>query len=525
MSRGQLLKSALSLSAVTMLSRVLGLVREQVRASILGTGLGSDAFGVAFLIPNLLRRLVAEGAMSAGFIPVLSQERARGGDDAAFRFTNRFFSVSILVLVVITALGMVGAERIVDVFALVSGASVSEESRTLTAELCRWMFPYIALVSWASIAQGLLNTYGIFWVSAFTTVLMNVAVIACAWFFAGRFEQPAFAFAVGVVLGGAIQLFWHVPSWRRLGYRFRFEPKLEGTVKDALWRLVPTIAGAGIYQVNVVVSQAIAMGLGEGAVSSLQYSSRLLELTLGVFAVAISTVVAPDLSRFVAENRHDDVRSTLSYAVRVCCFICFPMTAALFLLNQETASLLFERGAFGPRSTAMTGAAITFHVIGLTHIALSRNFVSVFYAYGDTRTPATGALVAMVVNVVASFLLPPLVGHGGIAAANSLSALAQTLFLTLRMERHTGPIREPATDRSLVRSLAATVVMAVGIDHLQGFFGTAARHGFLQLAIPYAAIVLAAVGLFAGTALVLGHPDLKEIVALVVAKVRRKLRR
>lgn len=521
MSRGALLRSALSLSAVTMLSRVLGLVREQVRASILGTGLGSDAFGIAFLIPNLLRRLVAEGAMSAGFIPILSRERAEGGDEQAFRFTNRFFSISIVALVVITGLGMWGTGPILDAFAFVARRPIPQESRALTEDLCRWMFPYIAFVSWAAVAQGLLNTYRIFWVSAFTTVLMNIAVIVAAWTLAARFEEPAFAFAVGVLVGGAIQLFFHVPSWRRLGYRFRFEPVLDAPVKDALLRLGPTVAGAGIYQVNVVVSQAIAMGLGVGAVSSLQYSSRLLELTLGVFAVAISTVVAPDLSRFVAEGAHDRVRDTTLYAVRICCFVCFPMTAGLFLLHRETASLLFERGAFGAQSTALTAAAIAFHVGGLTQIALTRNLVSVFYAYGDTRTPAMGAVLAMGVNVAACYALPPFLGHAGIAAANTLSALSQAMWLGWKTEQHTGPMADATTVRSLGTSGAATLVMAAVVVVLQGVLGTGSRAGFTGLALPYASIVGAAVVAFAATCALLRHPDAVEVLGMVRRRVRR----
>ena len=282
--RRNILRSAAGMSGITMLSRVLGLVREQVRAHFLGTSLASDAFGIAFQIPNLLRRLVAEGAMSAGFIPVLSEIREKEGDSEALVFARQFLNLSLLVLTGLTAIGVLGAGFIVALFSALSGQTIAPEATQLTESLTRWMFPYIALVAWAAVMQGVLNTWRIFWVSAFTSVLLNIAIIGVALGFASQMEQPAYAFAVGVLIGGVLQLFFQVPYVFRLGFRWKPDFRIGPRVRQALWLLVPTIFGAGVYQVNVLVSQAIAWGLGDGAVSSLQYSSRLLELTLGVFA-------------------------------------------------------------------------------------------------------------------------------------------------------------------------------------------------------------------------------------------------
>ncbi len=518
----RLLRSAASMSGITVVSRVLGLVREQVRAHYLGTSLASDAFGIACQIPNLLRRLVAEGAMSAGFIPVLSEERALRGDEAAFTFARRFLNISLLAMTVLSAVGVLGSGIVVAAFTALSSSPISPEAQELTTSLTRWMFPYIALVAWAAILQGILNTWRVFWVSAFTSVLLNAAVIAAAVGLSHRMDQAAYAFAIGVLVGGVLQLVFQVPYVFRLGFRWRPDFKPGPAVRRALWLLVPTLFGAGVYQVNVLVSQAIAWGLGDGAVSSLQYSSRLLELTLGVFAVALSTVVLPSLASDAAARAYDRVHATVLYALRLTCFICLPMTAALMLLSTSTASLLFERGAYSAHSSAMTGSALTFHMIGLTHIALGRVFVPVFYAFKDTRTPVAIAFVSMVVNIALCYLLAPALSHAGIALANSAAALVQTLLLTWLMQRHTGPISDPATTRSIALSFVATAVMIAALLATAHALSLSSRAGAAQLAVPYCLTVAAAVAAYGGTALVTQHPELVEVLALFRRRLARR---
>lgn len=517
--RRGLLRSAASMSMITMASRVLGLVREQVRAHYLGTSLASDAFGIAFQIPNLLRRLVAEGAMSAGFIPVISEVRAKEGDSEAMIFARQFFNLSLLVLLVVSALGVVGAGAIVSVFSLLSNQEIQPEARALTESLTRWMFPYIALVSWAAVMQGILNTWRIFWVSATTSVLLNLAIIGVALGFAAQMEQPAYAFAIGVLIGGGLQLFFQVPYVFRLGFRWKPDFRISPRVRQALWLLVPTIFGAGVYQVNVLVSQAIAWGLGDGAVSSLQYSSRLLELTLGVFAVAISTVVLPTLAADAAAGAKDKIVDTVLYAVRLCCFVCFPVTAALMLLRVETASLLFERGAYDALSSQMTGYALGFHAIGLTHIALARVLVPVFYAFKDTKTPVWIALAAMLLNIGLCYALAPSLSFGGIALANSASALLQAMALTWLLRKHTGRLSDDKTVGSLLRSALATAVMAAAVWWMREQFGMPGLHGFTELAIPYGIVFVVAVGIYVGVSAMTRHPELAEFRALL----RRRL--
>lgn len=504
-----------------MASRVLGLVREQVRAHFLGTSLASDAFGIAFQIPNLLRRLVAEGAMSAGFIPVLSEVREQEGDAAALAFARRFFNFSLLVLSVVSALGVLGAGVIVAAFSGLAGRVVDPEARELTEALTRWMFPYIALVSWAAVLQGVLNTWRIFWVSAATSVLLNVAIIGVAVALAPGLEQPAWAFAIGVLAGGALQLAFQVPYVFKLGFRWRPEFTIGPRVRQALWLLVPTVFGAGVYQINVLVSQAVAWGLGDGAVSSLQYSQRLLELTLGVFAVAISTVVLPALASDAAAGALDKVADTVLYSVRLCCFVCFPVTVGLLLLRVETASLLFERGAYGAQSSISTGYALGFHILGLTHIALARVLVPVFYAFKDTKTPVLIAFGSMVVNLSLCYALAPYFDFGGISLANTASAFFQAMALGWLLRKHTGPIGDAVTVRSLLLSAAATAAMGAVVYVLIGVLDIRELSGFSALVGPYLLILAAAVGTWLAVCALTRHPELADATSMLRERLRR----
>jgi len=501
-------------------SRVLGLVREQVRAWYLGTSIGSDAFGIAFQIPNLLRRLVAEGAMSAGFIPVLSEVREREGDEAALVFSRQFFNLSLLALTALSALGVLASGLIVGLFSMLSRGPIDPEALELTESLTRWMFPYIALVGWAAVMQGILNTWRIFWVSATTSIFLNLAIIGAAVGFASTMDEPAYAFAIGVLVGGALQLLFQLPFVFGLGFRWKPEFRFTPHIRQALWLLVPTVFGAGVYQINVLVSQAVAWGLGHGAVSSLQYSSRLLELTLGVFAVAISTVVLPSLAADAAAGDREKVLDTVLYSVRLSCFVCFPVTVGLLLVGRETVSLLFERGAFDPTSTSMTTYALGFHIVGLTHIALSRVLVPVFYAFKDTKTPVVIAFFSMILNLGLCYALAPSLSFGGIAAANTVSALFQAMALTWFLKRHVGDVGDALTLRSLLLSGLATAVMAAVVWGLADVLGIRDLAGG-SLLIPYLAVLGAAVAAFVAVAAATRHPELGEIVGLFRRRIGR----
>ena len=502
-------------------SRFLGLIREQVRAHYLGTSFASDAFGIAFQIPNLLRRLVAEGAMTSGFIPIFAQTRSDQGDEAAWTFTRRFFNLQIWVLLVIVSLGVLFREELVLAFAAIGGRVPEPELGLLTSELLGLMFPYIAFVSFAAVMQGILNSYQIFWVSASTSILLNLSVIIAALIGGELYGQPVYAMAIGVVVGGFLQFVTQIPAVRRVGFRWRPDFGAGPAVKKALALLGPTTLGVGVYQLNVLISQAIAWGIGDGAVSSLQYSSRLLELTLGIFSVALSTAVLPALARFVAERNESEVREILSMGVRLSWFICLPVTVGLSLVSVETIQILFERGSFTAESTALTASALNYHIVGLLFISLTRIYLPCYYAFKDTWTPLWSALISMLVNIGCCYALAPSMGAPGIALANSISAVAQLVVLRALLTKHVSLGFDRVTLRSAGLSTLCAVLAGLGVWGFQENFADALRDGWVELLLSYGLMILIGTGVFLGAALVLKHPELAQLKELLKRRRQR----
>ncbi len=534
--RGRLLRAAMSMATITLLSRVLGLVREQVRAFYLGTGGASDAFGVAFMLPNLLRRLVGEGAMSAAFVPVFNDMLEKEGKERTWLFANRFLTLLGLLLVLISTLGVMGA----GVLVAVAAPGFTErypDTRELAVALAAIMFPYILLVSLAAVVQGMLNSFRIFWVSAFTSVLLNIAVIATTVILAPSpgtgaeavtiagytLSSPAaYAMAVGVMIGGGLQLFFQVPFLYRLGFRWRPNLRIGPGVRKTLWLMLPGVFGAGIYQINVLVSQALSSGLPEGSISSLQYSTRMLELTLGVFAISVSTVILPTLSRQAARKEWSEMGDTMGFAVRMVCFICVPSMCGLFLLRAPVISLLFQYGEFDEISLAMTSYALSFHLGGLVFIALSRIYVQAFYSRQDTRTPALIAAGAMVVNVVACLALRGPLENGGIALANTLSALFQIALLVPLLGLRLRGIWTSGTWISIGKSVLATSAMCgavLGLDRLIGLTESTSKW---QLGLWLSVTILAGVLVYGGISWLLRSQELGEVVGMFTRRLKRR---
>ncbi len=519
--RGRLLRAAMSMATITLLSRVLGLVREQVRAFYLGTGGASDAFGVAFMLPNLLRRLVGEGAMSAAFVPVFNDMLEKEGEERTWLFANRFLTLLGMLLAVLSTLGVLGSGVLV---ALVAPGFTAHypETRELAITLAAIMFPYIALVSLAAVIQGMLNSYRIFWVSAFTSVLLNLAVIGTTLVLAPRMEQAAYALAIGVMIGGGLQLFFQVPFLYRLGFRWRPRLSFGPGVRRVLWLMLPGVFGAGIYQINVLVSQALASTLPEGSISSLQYSTRLLELTLGVFAISVSTVILPTLSRQAAREQWSEMTDTMGFAVRMVVFICLPSMCGLYLLRTPVVRLLFQYGEFDEVSLQMTTWALTFHLTGLVFIALSRIYVQAFYSRMDTRTPVFIAAGAMVVNIVACLTLRGPLANGGIALANSLAAAFQVVLLVALLRRQLAGIWSAGTWAAIGKSMVAAGGMSAAVIGLVRLGAMEqARSIPLQIAWLSAAIG-AGVLVYGGLSWALRSRELGEVASMFARRLSRR---
>ena len=457
-ARRSLFKSIGAIGLITLLSRVLGLAREIVRASLLGTSFYSDAFTLAFSLPNLFRRLTAEGVMTNAFIPVFCEAHQKEGRLRALDCARNFFWLSTMLLAALTLLFVLAAPWLVE---YLFAPGFFGETLRLTVFLTRLMFAYIILISLAAVCQGVLNSFAVFWVSSFTPVLLNICIIGCALLFAPRLQNPTIGFAIGVLLGGSLQLAFQLPFLYRCGFRLRGplrfrDPYLRQTGK----LLLPTIFGVGIYQINIIVSTLIATTLQEGSLSSLNFSNRLLELVLGIFAVSIATVMLPEISRLVVAGKLDRVRTDLQHAVRIALFVTLPVTMGTLVLAEELVSALFMRGRFDAGSVSMTAGALRCHILGLAFIACNRILLTGYQAAQYLKRTVQISAAVMIVNLLLAFATSRYIGHLGIALANTLSQVTQTALLLLFL--HEIALSRFVT-RELGRSVAKNLLIAVAM--------------------------------------------------------------
>jgi len=460
--RRQMLRSAFAVGSITLLSRISGLLREATHANFLGTGMASDAFRIALLIPNVLRRLVGEGAVSTAFVPVFARHVQTGDTPRIRLFAEKFFTLWTAILLLITVAGMALAGSL-----LALGAHTDAwppEKLELTATLTRWLFPYLLLVGVSAVAGGILNASGVFALPSATPLLFNVCFIAAGWLLAGLFpgERAAFAFAIGVLLGGILQATVLAPSLWRMGIRpcLRW-PFDHAGVREVLRLLIPGTFGAGIYQLNVFISSVLAMRIPqEGAVAALGFAGRLMEFVLGVFVFALSTVSLTTLSREAAATDPAAFRATLSEVLRLTGFITIPSAVGLYVLREPIIRLLLESGRFGAESVRLTATAFQAYVPGLFLVGLSRVVTVAFYARREIWTPVRVSAVNLAVNAILSWALMGPLGHAGIALASTIAALVQAGWLVWEFTR-----REPdlVATGEILRSLAQTAAAALGM--------------------------------------------------------------
>lgn len=469
--KSSLVRSVLGVSAVTLLSRVLGLLREMVRAWALGTSIYSDAFSLAFSLPNLFRRLTAEGAMSNAFIPVFCEADKKDGRSRALAFARSFFWVLALILTLLTLFFIWQADFLVAHF---FAAGFEGEALEATVFLTRVMFGYMILISLAAVAQGILNGLGTFWVSAFTPVLLNLSILGCALALKDQFENPALPFALGVMLGGALQLGFQMPFLKKLGFLLFGGPLFDPKIKEVFVLILPTLFGVGIYQINILISNLIATTLGEGALSSLTFSNRLLELVLGVFVVSITTVLLPKLSGHFIDENPGEVAKALSKTLKVIAFVTFPVTALTLALAEPMVRLLFLRGQFDQTSLDMTAGALMFHIVGLSFIAYNRVFLAVFQSAKQVRLTVWASFWVMLANLVGALYFSKTMGHLGIAWASSLSQALNLLLLWAWLRRlGVNSLWDGSFAQSLLKSFAAALcvyaTLAQVTPHTQGW--------------------------------------------------------
>jgi putative peptidoglycan lipid II flippase len=512
----RLLRSTLAVSIPTILSRIAGYLRDLLQANFMGTTKSMDAYTIALQIPNLLRRLTAEGAMTAAFIPVFSQIKTKESREKLWKFANAFFFDLTLIMTMLTLAGILLAPLLVKIqagkFALTPG------KLELTITLTRIMFPYIFLVSLAALVMAILNSFHRFFVPAFTPVLFNLSVITAAAVWAAKAEEPAFIFAGGVLVGGFLQLAFQIPFVWRKG--MRFQPLLSfrhPAVRRVGRLMIPGIFGAGIYQINIFISRMMATGLEEGSVSSLYYSSRIQELTLGIFSIALSIALLPTLSDLAARNDVPEMKRTLQFSLKMITLVTFPATLGLVLLHRPIVQVLFQYGKFSDVSTQTTAACLLYFALGIPMISGVKVLTPAFYSLKDTKTPVIIAFFVTILYITSALLFMGPLRVAGIALAMSLSALINLSSLWVLLERKIGRIPKKALGLFALKAAALTLVMGAGIHVFMGFFDFAAAARLRQIGILLGAIVLG-FGIYLGLNLLFSREEVKGLKRMLEKK-------
>jgi putative peptidoglycan lipid II flippase len=502
-SVGQIASAAGVVGVATLLSRVLGFVRDMAVAWLFGAGMVADAFFVAFRIPSTLRELLGEGALSAAFIPLFTRTVQREGRDAAWALASKVMGTLVVVLAAVTALGILLAPWIVQ--ALAPGFAGTPGKLALTATLLRIMFPYIFLVGLTALFMAILNSLGHFLAPALSPTVLNLVIIAAALLVAPASENPVLPIAAAVVLGGLGQLLIQVPAAVARGWRagLRVAPG-DPAVREVGRLMLPGVAGLAVTQINVFVGTLLASLLPEGSVAAMTYAFRLVQFPIGVVGVAIATGALPIMAAAMARDAVGDLKRALQVSLRLAIFMGLPAMVGLIVFRVPIVGLLFERGAFGRPATLLTAAILAAYAVGLAFYIANRILAPAFYAMKDTWSPVATGMVAVVVNILASLILMWPLGAVGLALATAVASASNCLQLALRLRRRVGLLGGRALLRASGRVVLACVPMVL--------WGLGSQVWWDAMAVPSsagrAAVLLAQLGLaailFVGCARLLG---------------------
>lgn len=498
---------------LTLGSRVLGLLRDAVVAYVFGTRMAADAFYVAFRIPNLLRRLLAEGSLTFAFVPVFTQYLRKSPEEAR-RAANAVFSALVVVLLLVVAVGMVFAPWIVDLVA--AGFRDDPEKYALTVTLTRLMFPYIGLASLMAFMMGMLNSLKHFTAPAAAPMLLNVGIILGALVLSQFFPEATVGLAVGVLLGGVMQMAMQIPPLRRLGFIPHFQPDRRHPALHEVWRLMlPSVYGSAVYQLNVLVITLLASFLPSGSVSYLWYADRITEMPLGIFAVAIATATLPALSDHAASSDTVRFKETLCHGLRVAMLEAIPSAIGIILLAQPIVELLFERGSFGAESVAGTTGALMFFACGIPFISGVRNTVPAYYALKDAKTPVVVATIALLVNAAVALVAMQFIAHRGLALAVAVSAAVNFIALLFWLRRKIGGLGLRGLFGTVRNALLACAVMAAWLFAVRWWMAVHPVTGTLYRAAVLLPVIAAGLAIYILTLRLISRDDYAIVAGLL----------
>ncbi len=531
---GGIMHSAAVMGVATFFSRIAGLVREQSFAYFFGAGAWTDAFNVAFRIPNLLRDLFAEGAMSAAFVPTFNAVMAKEGRERAFRLTSITLTMLVLVVGAITALGIAVSPALVKIMAPEFASDPAKFE--VTVSMTRIMFPFLLVISLAAMVMGVLNSLGEFFIPAVAPVFLNIAMIVAGFTLCPFFEtlgrRPIEGMAVGAMLGGFLQLAAQWPALRRAGFSFgwEFQPGDSG-MKRIVALMLPGTIGLAATQVNVAISTMLATSQGDGAVSWLSYAFRLMQLPLGLFGVAIAQATLPVISRQAAANDREAMADTLANSIKLTSFINIVAAMGLAALSVPVIRLLFEHGRFTAADTAATAVALQAYAAGLIFFSLIKVLGPAFYALGDTSVPVKASFASVVVCIGANLALVGPCGYWGLALGTSVGSGVNALILYLVLNGRMGGFGRFGVAGSLARTFLAGMAMAGAMWWVEAPVFGALRAGIGGLpripAVAAGLVSLTAAGLAGGVVLVvtaklLRHREADEGFSMILRRLKRR---
>ncbi len=508
--RKNITAATLVMAFATSLSRVAGLVRDVLVARLFGAGFATDAFFMAFTIPNLLRRFFGEGSLTAAFVPTFSEVYHQRGEAEAQRLANRCVTLLLLVMLLVVSLGIILSPWLVQ--GIGYGFGQVQGKLALTDQLNRLMFPYIGFVSVLALLTGILNVRGHFFLPSLSPLFLNLTMITSALLLGGLFAQPIFALAVGVVAGGVVQLLLQFPVILKYRIRFRLDFRFwrDERLRQVVTLMLPGIAGVAIYQINVIVSRLLASFLPEGSVSYLYYGQRLFEFPQGIFIVSLAQAALPMMSRQVAENDLPGMQQSLRFALTLITIFSLPAITGLVLCATPIYSLFFLGGEFDLLALENTALALICYAPGLLFVGYSRIAAQTFYALKDTRTPVWVSFWTLLINLLAGLVLMQFFQHLGLAVALTLASLFNAVLLLLLLRRKVGPFLQTSLWQPLLKVVPACLLMAIVVSLLLAQVDWSRTDALLLRGGVLFAVVAVGVAVFFVSCLILRLDELQQ---------------